>query len=233
MTRPLVGIVVDNLENKASSGRYEVSAAYSRCVAESGGVPILLPHEPDLADQYACCCDALVLTGGVDPDTATFGQLIHPMARPMDPRRQACELALLEAAKRQPDMPVLGVCLGMQLMALHSGGRLDQYLPASLPDAHVHQDEHHHSIVMRVNCSVLSGAKDEAAVERTVVSSHRQAVVDSGSMRVLATAPDGVIEAIDDPARSFYLGVQWHPERSGVGPLGSGLFERLVQAGRR
>ena len=200
-------------------------------VAASGGLPILLPHEPDLAVEYAHYCDALVLTGGVDPDTESFGQPLHPEARPIDPRRQAFELALLEAAKLQPGMPVLGVCLGMQLMALHSGGRLDQYLPASLPDAHVHQDEHHHSVVLGVNCSVLADTPDKS--ERTVVSSHRQAVVDAGSMRVLATAPDGVIEAIDDPDRNFYVGVQWHPERSGVGPLGFGLFEQLVRVGGR
>ena len=102
--------------------RYEVRCAYAAAVVAAGGVPVMLPHEVELADDYVERCDGLLLTGGGDPTTEAFGEPTHPLADRIDPRRQAFELALLEAAEAG-DTPVLGVCLGMQLMALHAGGR--------------------------------------------------------------------------------------------------------------
>ena len=224
MAGPLIGITVDNADNTAASGEYESAIAYSRAVAEGGGVPVLLPHEPALAEAYARQCAGLILTGGVDPDTTAFGEPLHASARPMDRRRQAFELALLDVLGDQmPDKPVLGVCLGMQLMALHAGGRLDQYLPETLARADVHAQDHRHALVLRVSDSVLG-----TVAVGPVVSAHRQAVVDAGSLRVVAAAPDGVIEAVDDPARRFYLGVQWHPERGGGDALNRGLIRRML-----
>ena len=230
MFQPMIGIVVDNQKNTSHSGRYEVAIAYSRRVAQANGIPLLLPHEPDSAGRYAQLCDALVLSGGVDPNTEIFGQSLHDKARPMDPTRQAFELELLGAAMQRPDMPILGVCLGMQLMALHSGGRLNQYLPDTSSTAQMHQDDNRHAITVCVDRTPMIADDLGQAKPFSVVSSHRQAVADPGAMRVVATAPDGVIEAIDDPARRFYIGVQWHPERGDNGPTGTALFDRLVEA---
>ena len=223
MVGPLIGITVDNADNTAASGTYTSATAYSRAVAAAGGVPVLLPHEPELAAAYARSCEGFILTGGVDPDTTAFGQPLHAHARPMDARRQAFELALLEClGRRMPDKPVLGVCLGMQLMALHAGGRLNQYLPDTLAQPEVHAQDRRHEVVLRVTDSVLGVAGG------SIVSAHRQAVADPGALRVVAAAPDGVIEAVDDPARRFYLGVQWHPERGGEDGLSRGLIERML-----
>jgi len=245
MKQPLIGISVDNYKNTASSGKYEVSAAYSRCVAAAGGVPVMLPHEPGLAEQFLMTCSGIVLTGGVDPRTEAFDQPTHPRARPMDPGRQAFELSLLAVSDKHPHKPVLGVCLGMQLMALRAGGRLDQYLPETLANPQLHQHDNRHPVTLQATDSVLVetplGTQDAV-----VVSNHQQAVAagcttdqggqgrarTAGTLRIVATAPDGVIEAIDDPARGFYLGVQWHPERGGSGLLNQGLFDRLVEACR-
>jgi len=224
MRQTIVGITVDNRENTAGSGQYESTIAYSRAVAEAGAVPVLLPHEPTLVDSYVQLCHALIFTGGVDPDTTAFGEPMHPKARPMDQRRQAFELALLDAVDRAR-RPALGVCLGMQLMALHAGGHINQYLPDTLASHEPHRQSRRHPIVLKVFDSVLG---DDA--HSMVVSSHQQAVDRAGSMRVVAVAPDGVIEAIDKPGRDFYLGVQWHPERGGNEPLNRGLIARLVQA---
>ncbi|MEE9212500.1 MAG: gamma-glutamyl-gamma-aminobutyrate hydrolase family protein [Phycisphaeraceae bacterium] len=238
MPEPVVGIVADNLNNTAESGRYEVGTGYSRCVAESGGVPVLLPHEPGLAQTYVRMCDGIILSGGVDPRTEAFGEPTHPKARPVDPQRQAFDLALLQAVDQHPAMPVLGVCLGMQMMALHAGGKLDQYLPETHPNADVHFNHHQHAIELCVRDSVLTETHGLESVgfegneTLTVVSHHQQAVAAPGRMRIVARAPDGVIEAIDDPARRFYLGVQWHPERGGDGPLNRGLLARFVDACR-
>lgn len=241
-TRPLIGITVDNVRNSAASGRYECSIGYSRAVTVAGGLPLLLPHEPSLAGQYVDLCDGFVLTGGVDPRTEPFGEPTHPEARPLDPRRQAFESALLQALRNRPAVPVLGVCLGMQLMALEGGGRLHQFLPEVLgiQAALVHEDGRRHGLVWSGSSPGIGPADPEPdagpatgdTVRGTVVSRHRQSVADPGRLRVLAKAPDGVIEAIDDPRRPFYVGVQWHPERGGPGPLNHGLFERLVAACR-
>lgn len=241
-TRPLIGITVDNRDNTAASGRYELAAAYPQAVAAAGGVPVLLPHEPDLVDHFIHACHAFILTGGVDPRTEQFNQTTHPAARPMDPRRQQFELALLAALDQHPHKPVLGVCLGMQLMALHSGAHLHQHLPDFLPSYKSHQDNHRHPVVLLARDSVLWPDPDLNPDDLAVVSWHRQAVAVStptttappraGRLRVVATAPDGVVEAVDDPARTFYLGVQWHPERGGPGPLSQGLIDRLVLAAR-
>jgi putative glutamine amidotransferase len=142
---------------------------------------------------------------------------MHHKATPLHPERQAFEIALLEALDRMPRKPALGVCLGMQLMGLHAGGTLDQYLPDTLATAADHWDRRAHAIEGELGQGVVH-------------SHHRQALRDAGSLRVIATAPDGVIEAVrreDRPA--MYLGVQWHPERTDDQRLGYALFEQLVR----
>ena len=234
MAWPLIGITLDNAGNAAASGRYEVGTGYSRAVAEAGGLAVMLPHEvaPEAVAGYVQHCDGFIFTGGVDPDTAALPRdwpghaPLHPRARRMDPTRQAFELALLEEVHRaRPQAAVLGVCLGMQLMALHGGGSLDQYLPGShLPEvAERHRDGDH-----AVACDTPDGVLPRGT--GVIHSHHQQAVADAGRLRVVATAEDGIIEAVDDPRRPFHLGVQWHPERGDNGPLSRGLIARLVAA---
>ncbi len=240
---PIIGITADNAAG-TTSPRYEVTTAYTRAVADAGGLPVILPHEPELAENYARLCDGLLLTGGGDPATEEFGEPTHPKARIVDPRRQAFELALLRAADARPNLPVLGVCLGMQMMALHAGGRLHQYLPDVLADAAVHEGDRVHAVILANTPSALlqPDGRDESL---TVISAHRQSIAPPetlttaqpltplpGGLRVIAMAPDGVIEAIDHPDRRWYLGVQWHPERGGDTPLGVRLIKRWVEACR-
>lgn len=230
MLRPVIGITVDNLDNTAASGRYDVGIGYSDAVAAAGGMPVLLPHVIERVGDYLSLCDGFILTGGVDPDTTAFGESMHPKAKRMDPTRQAFESALIEAIRSAtPRVPTLGVCLGMQLMALHAGGRLDQHLPDTLGDAAaVHHGNRPHPIVIMAEGNVFES--DALNPTSDTVSHHLQAVTDAGAMRVIATAPDGVIEAIDDPDQAFYVGVQWHPERGDDSSLNRGLFAALVRA---
>ncbi|MCC6581360.1 MAG: gamma-glutamyl-gamma-aminobutyrate hydrolase family protein, partial [Phycisphaeraceae bacterium] len=199
--------------------------------AALGATPVLLPHETDCVDRYIRELSGLILTGGVDPDTRPFGQPLHANARLMDPTRQAFELALLNCAQNtRPELPILGVCLGMQLMTLHAGGALHQYLPDILPSAEIHAGNRRHKVHAQGSSHPL--ATLDAGL---VVSSHRQAVSQAGRLTVLATAPDGVIEAVGDPQRRCYLGVQWHPERgdaTGDAAWNRGLLEHFVMAAR-
>lgn len=225
MNRPIIGITVDNKDNTADSGTYECAAAYCKSVELAGGLPVLLPHLIDRVDDYVDLCKGFILTGGVDPDTAPFGERMHDSARPMDPQRQAFELALIRRVRALPDRQLLGVCLGMQLMTLEAGGQLNQFLPDSHDSHEMHQGNRKHVIELIADDSNLDdGGNGE------VVSSHRQAMATSGSLRVIAQASDGVIEAVDDPSRRFYVGVQWHPERGGAGAFNQGVINRLVEA---
>ncbi len=212
MTRPLIGITTD-----VDGDRYQVAVPYAAAVRTAGGTPVLLPCEADCARDYLLRCDGVVLTGGDDPIMEQWGIPTHPQARKVDPRRQAFELAILEAADVCDDRPVLGICLGMQLMGLHRGGALDQHLPETLATPGLHWPGGTHDI---------RGALGDGVVH----SHHHQALSDAGGLRVVATAADGAIEAVRDDRRPFYLGVQWHPERTEAQQFGAGIFRELVSA---
>ena len=223
MHRPIVGITVD-IAAANERLRAQCSLAYADAIAIAGGTPILLTPDPGLAEAQFRLCDAIVLTGGDDPRTEPFGAPTHPKATPVHPRRQAFETCLLGLLDGTPK-PTLGVCLGMQMMALHAGGRLDQHMPDTRPDAARHWDAAH--------AVVPVGAAGRSLVRippGTVHSRHRQAVVDPGRLEVLGVSDDGVIEAIADTARAFHVGVQWHPERTTDAALGDDLFGALLAA---
>ena len=141
--------------------------------------------------------DAVVFTGGDDPVMEAFGEPTHPLATPIDPARQEYELALLDWLEHDhPAKPVLGVCLGMQLMALHAGGSLNQHMPDDVPTHEHHRHDKAHNVR-----PVVDGGPVAPGL---VTSHHRQAVRDAGAMRVVAVAEDGVVEAIDDRTRVDY-----------------------------
>lgn len=213
--KPLIGIMLDNKDDSFESSRYLTATTYSQRVTEAGGLPVHLPQEIGLAPDFAARVDGIILTGGNDPDTRPFGQPLHPNARMIAPQRQAFEIALLdEMAQNHPNKPVLGVCLGMQMMALHAGGKLEQYLPDVMDDASGHTDDTLHKIDVVASCKWVELMLCD---EPLICSHHRQAVADPGLMRVVAKSPeDGIIEAIDDPSRPYYLGLQWHPERVAI-----------------
>jgi putative glutamine amidotransferase len=230
---PTIGITVDNKNNTAQSGTYECATAYCIAVNKAGGTPILLPHQADRIEQYLAICDGFILTGGVDPQTEHFNQPMHENARPMDPNRQAFELALLDALDQKSNYhkALLGVCLGMQLMTLRAGGTLNQYLPDTLDNPEYHQKNNRHTVNITADDSVLTrGVSANDISQTTVASFHQQAMQTAGNLRVIAQADDGVIEAVDSPERKFYVGVQWHPERGGNGALNQSLIDELVEA---
>ncbi|MCA9304125.1 MAG: type 1 glutamine amidotransferase [Phycisphaerales bacterium] len=220
-SRPLIAITPDLLERNGHE-TIRVTSAYARRVGDAGGLGVVVPPIvatiPDLLARF----DGFVFTGGDDPKTEPFGEPTHPKTTPVHPVRQLFETELLAALKTEaPERPVLGVCLGMQMMALACGGSLDQYMPDTTP-THAEHWESNHMVV-----------SEHGYPSGEVRSKHHQAVRDPGSMRVVARAHDGVIEAIDDPSRAFFVGVQWHPERTGDPVMGQWYFDRLVESCRR
>ncbi len=214
MPGPLVAVSPD-----VRDGRVRVSEALLQAVIAAGGVPVVLSHAPAAAMRVLEQCHALVIGGGDDPRMEPFGQTTNAHSVLVHPARQALDLALLDVTADRPDMPMLAICLGMQYMGLSAGGSLQQHLPDVLEHPELHQHNATHAI-------------EGSMGEGDVVSHHRQALDDAGALEIIARAPDGVIEAVRRSAAAYQIGVQWHPERMGEGPLGSGVFTALVEAAR-
>jgi putative glutamine amidotransferase len=225
--RPIIGITPDVELNARGREVAIVGLGYADAIVLAGGVPIVLAPCVERIGEQLAMCDGFVLTGGGDPRMEEFGEATHAAASLMHPRRQEYELALIDRLMTVASAPVLGICLGMQLMCLKAGGRLEQHLPDVLPTAARHRNASH--IVEPV-----ADAVTPAILARGMVDSfHHQAVREPGRLRVLARSDDGVIEAVCDPVRPFYLGVQWHPERTADETLGAGVFASLLAACRR
>lgn len=217
---PRIGITADVARDDQGRPRHQVRSTYVDAVLRAGGVPLILPAEAAARRGALDAVDGIVIIGGDDIDTRPMGIPLHPMAQVMDAGRQAAEMELLRALDARASMPVLGICLGMQLMGVHRGARLIQHLGDVLPDADRHRNDGRH----RVESAVGSGM---------VASWHHQALADAGTLALVGRSDDGVIEAVQDPSRPFYLGVQWHPERTDDPVMGDGVMRLLVEACRR
>jgi putative glutamine amidotransferase len=235
MTRPVVGITLDSEPAGGYSKIapwYAIRENYSDSVARAGGLPLLLPHEVERAEDYVEMIDALIVTGGAfDVDPSLFGAATrHPSVTTKD-RRTAFELAVTRGALAR-DMPVLGICGGEQLLAVVLGGTLIQHIPDEVAGALAHEqpnprNEPGHEV------AIFEGTLLHRIVGRdamSVNSAHHQAVRDvPDGVVVDARAPDGVIEGIEAPDKRFCLGVQWHPEFA-IDPGDSLIFAALIAA---
>ena len=232
--KPLVGITLDS---EAPGGYsvypwYALRTNYADAIAAAGGIPIALPHHTPLAADMLAAIDALVITGGAfDVDPTLYGAADTHETVTLKQGRTAAEHALLQGALAR-DMPVLGICGGEQLLAVALGGTLIQHIPDSVPDALAHEQpnprhEPGHSVAITPG-TLLHRIVGAASMQ--VNTSHHQAVSASGPAALVnATAPDGVVEGIEDPRRRFCLGVQWHPEFL-IDPGDVRIFAALIQA---
>jgi putative glutamine amidotransferase len=237
VTRPVIGITLDS-ENPGGYSNmpwYALRENYAGAVSRAGGLPVALPHEPDAADAYLDRLDGLIVTGGAfDVDPALFGAgERHPTVVTKD-RRTAFELAVTRGAIAR-DMPVLGICGGQQLLHVALGGTLIQHIPDEIAGALAHEqpnprDEPGHSVTVTPG-TLLHRIVGAATLQ--VNSAHHQAAKDEpAGLVVNAVAPDGVIEGIEAPDRSFCLGVQWHPEYA-VSAGDRPIFDAFVAAAAR
>jgi len=233
-SRPLIGLTLDAepAGGYSSLPWYAIRENYCAAVVRAGGLPILLPHQPDEAAAYVDKLAALIVTGGgFDIDPAYFGaNSRHATVKTKD-RRTAFELAATQAALAR-DLPVLGICGGAQLLNVVLGGTLIQHIPDEVPGALAHEqanprDQAGHDVALTPG-SLLQRICGAATL--AVNSAHHQSAKDTGpGVAVSARAPDGVIEAIEAPAYRFCLGVQWHPEYA-VNRGDPAVFAALVAA---
>jgi putative glutamine amidotransferase len=219
--RPLIGICA--AWDRAAWSFWEQDAAlvagtYLDAVRRAGGLPVALaPEELSAADVEALCArvDALLLIGGADLDPASYGQAATARTELTTPLRDTFELTLARSALAE-DLPVLGICRGLQILNAASGGSLHHHLldedfaehrpqPGSLGEPTYH--------LVEVEPGSLLAAVAEPG-PMTVNSHHHQGVdrVGEGGRVVARSLPDGAVEAVEWPASRFALGVQWHPE---------------------
>ncbi len=228
--RPVIGL--STYREQARWGVWDTTtdllpSTYARSVEAAGAVAVLLPPQISGAESVVSRLDGLIVAGGADVDPARYGAEPHPLTRSWRGDRDSWEAALLDAAAAA-GTPTLGICRGMQLMAVHGGGTLEQHVPDR-----VGHDEHSPGgdAFGWVSVTTEEGSMVRELVgERLQVNCHHhQAVADHPGYRITARAADGTIEAIEDPERPFWLAVQWHPEYGDD----HGLFRGLVAAAQQ
>lgn len=201
---------------------------YARAVERAGGVAVLLPPvgSDDRAIAAAARIDGLILSGGADVNPARYGEQPHPTVTRWADDRDASELRYLAQADAR-ELPTLGICRGMQLMAVARGGSLDQHLPDELgTEAHSGAA----SSYSQQQVAIEAGHRISALVgeQVRVQCHHHQGVHEHPGFVATATSDDGALHAMEAPGDRFVVGVQWHPEAG----ADLGLFTGLIEAAR-
>ncbi len=232
MRRPRIAVPVGV---EPARGRLELPRACAEALQSAGALPLLVPClDPGLAGEWLAVADGLLVAGGAfDIPPERYGEARRPACGPSRPERTAFEEAIAGAALAA-GLPVLGVCGGMQLLAVLRGGTLHQHLPEDLGLVHEQpppKDVPSHGVAVEPG-SLLARVAGPDPLE--VNSTHHQAVKDPGrGVRVTGRAPDGVVEAVELEGPGFALGVQWHPEAlAGRDPRQHAILRGLVDAAR-
>jgi gamma-glutamyl-gamma-aminobutyrate hydrolase PuuD len=227
--KPLVGVTTYLVP--AQWGAWSMDAAlvpadYVRGVVRAGGAPLLVPPGADVESTLAVV-DGLVFSGGSDLDPELYGAEAHAETAGVVRERDDFELSLMRAALER-DVPVLAICRGSQVLNVALGGDLEQHVPDRV-GTNVHKEvngvfsEHDVEVVGGTRLGSLLGEHHD------VKSHHHQGFGEVGDgLVVAARAPDGTVEALEDPSRPFALGVLWHPEAGDD----LALFEALVAEAR-
>jgi putative glutamine amidotransferase len=224
--KPVVGITT--YLTPAALGAWQLDAAlvpasYVRAVTRAGGVPLLVP--PGAAyEETLDSVDGLIFSGGSDLDPELYGEQAHPETDGWVRERDDFELGLMQAALAR-DVPLLAICRGSQVLNVALGGGLEQHVPDRV-QTNVHKEtpgvfaDHDVTVLPGTRLASILGDRND------VKSHHHQGYGELGTgLREAAHAPDGTVEALEDPTRRFTLGVLWHPEEG----EDLALFEALVR----
>ncbi|WP_027340819.1 gamma-glutamyl-gamma-aminobutyrate hydrolase family protein [Halonatronum saccharophilum] len=217
MTKPIVGITTFCKEEANKKHYNKVSSSYAKVIAEAGGTPILIPlmDNLDQAKEYIELIDALLLSGGQDISPHYYNNVATPYLGEVDSLRDKWEIKLFKLAYEE-NIPVLGICRGMQLINVAQGGTLYQDIVEEYNKKAIHIPEGcnecyvYHSINFKEPCNLCGFS---SAKKFDVNSHHHQAIKDlAPGFKVIAETKGKIIEAIESMDKDFIFGVQWHPE---------------------
>ncbi len=242
-SQPVVGIPAASYidHEYSATPTYRFNGHYPAALAACGALPLVIPLNlpQDILRSIFERLDGLCLAGGVDVDPAEYGEARHPQLGAVDAPRDQTELLLARWAL-EADLPVLGICRGIQLLNVAAGGTLYQHIPAQVPDAGQHsyrlQDSSWETPTHGVRVEPESLLGQAVGAERLRTNSfHHQSLKDvAPGFQATAWADDGVVEAIEHPQKPFAVAVQWHPEgmfRSDT--YARRIFEAFVAACRK
>ena len=240
MKKPIIGISLDyqNDSEEYSYAKfpwYALRANYSDAVSAAGGFPIMLPFDESAIEDALDLIDGLIVPGGDwDIDPVFYEQKIMSETVLINHRRTAYDMKLMKKALMR-DMPVLGICYGMQLMNVIAGGSLIQDLP-SFRRTDINHEQPHPKDALWHDIDIVRGTKlweiGKRAASARVNSTHHQAIDRIGkNIIVSANARDGIIEAIESSVHRFAIGVEWHPEYQSI-DLDKNIFKELVKVAR-
>jgi putative glutamine amidotransferase len=230
--RPLIGIT---MRLDISTRRFYLGRDYCEAVYAAGGLPIHIPliTDGEHIESIVSYLDGVLLPGcDTDPDPALYGEDPHPNLGKVIPEKDATDLRVIAEAEKR-NIPIFGICYGMQILNVARGGSLIQDIPSLVENAINHQqgiprERNSHRIRIENGSLVreLSGTVESVMVN----SHHHQAVKDLGKdLEVTSRTSDGIAESIEDATGKPIFGVQWHPELSWMtDSLSRGLFDRFI-----
>jgi putative glutamine amidotransferase len=231
--KPRIGITLE-LGQKGEKRTSFLDLAYAQCVKDAGGIPLHFPPLPrnEFIREIIPLIDGLVLTGGADINPSYYREEMSAPVVLSPDQRTDFDLALFQAAL-SGDKAILAICHGMQIANLALGGTLYQDIPTQVPGAIEHRGKKDSSPA-RHGVTVEAGSRLAAIMDGTlrfeICSTHHQAIKDLGKgLRVVARAPDGIIEGIELPGNPKFSGVQWHPEKDPQSEATRRLFRALVE----
>lgn len=241
--RPLIGItaLATRFGEPPHTPIYALAQRYIHAIEEAGGAPIILPPRLDDASLAAIFprLDGVLLSGGGDVDPACYGEAPHPSLTDLNVERDRVEFFLTRQAVEQ-DKPILAICRGIQVFNVALGGSLVQDIPTQVAGALIHMPDRkklpRDYIAHPVRVEPGTRLRQVIGVDEAETNSwHHQSIKRAApGVRVVASSPDGIVEAVEVPDRGFAIGVQWHPEwLYDRQPEMMNLFKGLVEAAQR
>ncbi|HXV99398.1 MAG TPA: gamma-glutamyl-gamma-aminobutyrate hydrolase family protein [Anaerolineae bacterium] len=227
--RPIIGITTYGRNDK---GLFGIDVEYVEAIRRAGGIPVLLPPGELYQDELLERLDGLIISGGGDVEPGRYQGADHAAIEYVDPERDASEIKLAQIVV-EAGLPALNICRGAQVLNVALGGTLIEHLPDEVGDEMDHRATPegfvHHPVTIEPN-SRLSGIVGQTEV--TSASWHHQAVRQlAPSLKAVAFAADGTIEALEMPGHPWLIAVQWHPESIAAhDPANQRLFDALVEA---